>query len=83
MNEGHLSLFFSQELYHHHWQQHLIVNQIRVWNTKGVPSTQGLQKHMYIANIKDRNNIKFKSKHMESEIIVSFAVLWVKDHNPH
>lgn len=70
MNEGHLPLSFSQELYHRHWQQHLIVNQIREWNTKGVSSRQGLQKLIYIPNIKDRNNIKIKSKHWEREIIV-------------
>lgn len=73
----------SQKLYHHHWQQLLIVNQIWEWNTKGVPSRQGLQKHIYIPNIKDRKNIKIKRKHREREIIVSFAVLWVKNHNPH
>lgn len=51
--------------------------------SKWVPSRQGLQKHIYIPNITGRNNIKIKSKHREREIIVSFAVLWVKDHNPH
>lgn len=63
-----------QQLFHH-WQQHLIVNQIREWNTKRVPLSQGLQKHIYIPNIKDRDNIKIKSKHSEREIIVSFAAL--------
>lgn len=32
---------------------------------------------------KDRNNIKINSKQREREIILPFAVLWVKDHNPH